>query len=174
MEQLQETALTGDNTYDVIAGEQDEVLSLEEEVAAERELRLRLLAEFDNYRRRTRQEHAAAEQKGKREILLAVLDVMDDFDRAMLRVDSASDSVGEGLRLIRDRFNEVLRSNGVEAFQSKGQPFDPMLHEAVSVIETDDVHASDRVHSEEQRGYLMKGQLLRPARVSVFKFRELQ
>ena len=113
-----------------------------------------------------------AEQKGKREILLALLDVMDDFDRALLQIESTSDSVSEGLRLIRERFNEVLRSNGVTAFESEGQPFDPMLHEAVSVIDTDDEQASDVVYAEEQRGYFMNAQLLRPARVSVLKFRE--
>ena len=99
---------------------------------------------------------------------------MDDFDRALLQIDSQSDSVGKGLRLIRDRFNEVLRSNGVTAFESRGQPFDPMVHEAMSVIETDDEQASDVVYAEEQRGYLMNGELLRPARVSVLKFSGFQ
>ena len=172
MEHVQDTMLPNDNIYDVIETERPEVGSLEEELASEREQRLQLLAEFDNYRRRTRQEHAVAEQKGKREILLALLDVMDDFDRALLQIESTSDSVSEGLRLIRERFNEVLRSNGVTAFESEGQPFDPMLHEAVSVIDTDDEQASDVVYAEEQRGYFMNGQLLRPARVSVLKFRE--
>ena len=174
LEHVQETALTGDNTYDVIDGERQEVRSMEDKLASERELRLRLLAEFDNYRRRTRQEQTAAEQKGKREILLTLLEVMDDFDRALLQIDSQSDSVGKGLRLIRDRFNEVLRSNGVTAFESQGQPFDPMVHEAMSVIETDDEQASDVVYAEEQRGYLMNGELLRPARVSVLKFSGVQ
>ena len=174
LEHVQDTMLTDDNTYDVIETERPEVRSLAEELASERERRLRLLAEFDNYRRRTRQEHAVAEQKGKREILLALLDVMDDFNRALSQIGSQSDSVGKGLRLIRDRFNEVLRSNGVTAFESQGHPFDPMVHEAMSVIETDDEQASDVVYAEEQRGYLMNGELLRPARVSVLKFSGVQ
>lgn len=162
--------MTDDNTYDVIETERPEEDSLEEELASERERRLQLLAEFDNYRR-TRQEHAVAEQTGKREILLALLDVMDDFDRALLQVESTSDSVSDGLRLIRERFNGVLRSNGVTPFESQGQPFDPMVHEAISVIDTDDKSESDIVYAEEQPGYLMNGELLRPARVSVLKFR---
>ena len=172
MEHVQDTMLTDDNIYDVIETERPEVGSLEEELASEREQRLQLLAEFDNYRRRTRQEHAVAEQKGKREILLALLDVMDDFDRALLQIESTSDSVSEGLRLMRERFNEVLSSNGVIAFESQGHPFDPMVHEAMSVIDTNDESESDIVYAEEQRGYLMNGNLLRPARVSVLKFRE--
>ncbi len=166
--------LTGDNTYDVIETGRAEVRSLEEELASEREQRLRLLAEFDNYRRRTRQEHALAEQKGKREILLALLDVMDDFDRALLKIDSTSDSVSEGVRLIRDRLSKVLRSNGVTAFESQGQPFDPMVHEAMCVIPTDDERESDIVSAVEQPGYLLNGELLRPARVSVLTFRGVQ
>jgi molecular chaperone GrpE len=174
LEHVKETALTDDNTYDVIDGGQQAVSSLEEELASERDLRLRLLAEFDNYRRRTRQEHAVAEEKGKREILLALLDVMDDFDRALVQIDSTSDSVSEGVRIIRDRLNKVLRSNDVSAFESEGQPFDPEVHEAMTVIPTDDERESDIVYAEEQRGYFMNGKLLRPARVSVFKFRGVQ
>jgi molecular chaperone GrpE len=163
--------LTDDNTYDVIETNRGEVGSLEEELASEREQRLRLLAEFDNYRRRARREHAVAEEKGKREILLALLDIMDDFDRAVVQIDSTSDSVSEGVRLIRDRLSKVLRSNGVTAFESQGQPFDPMVHEAMRVIDTNDESESDIVSAEEQRGYLVNGELLRPARVSVLKFR---
>jgi molecular chaperone GrpE len=166
--------LTGDNTYDVIETGRAEVRSLEEELASEREQRLRLLAEFDNYRRRARQEHAVAEEKGKREILLALLDIMDDFDRALVQIDSTSDSVSEGVRLIRDRLSKVLRSNGVTAFESQGQPFDPMVHEAMRVIPTDDERESDIVSAEEQPGYLLNGELLRPARVSVLTFRGVQ
>lgn len=174
MEQVQETMLTDDNTCDVIEPNREQVGSQEEDLASEREQRLRLLAEFDNYRRRARQEHAVAEEKGKREILLALLDIMDDFDRALVQIDSTSDSVSEGVRLIRDRLSKVLRSNGVTAFESQGQPFDPMLHEALRVIDTNDESESDIVSAEEQRGYLVNGELLRPARVSVLKFRGVQ
>lgn len=170
LDHVQDTMLTDDNTYDVIETERTEVRSPEDELASERERRLQLLAEFDNYRRRTRQENAVAEQKGKREILLALLDIMDDFDRALSEIGATPDSVVEGLRLIRGRFNEVLRSNGVTPFESVGQPFDPMVHEAMSVIDTDDERQSDIVYAAEQRGYLMNGELLRPARVSVLKF----
>ena len=106
----------------------DEIARLEKQLAEEREQNLRTLAEFDNYRRRTRQELAVAQQAGKREVVLAFLDVMDDFDRALLHVGEVSDAVVEGLRLIRQRFNDVLISNGVTAFDSEGQSFDPMIH----------------------------------------------
>lgn len=173
VEQVQETILSDDNSYQVIdkdrPGVLDEIARLEKQLAEEREQNLRTLAEFDNYRRRTRQELAGAQQAGKREVLLAFLDVMDDFDRALLHVGEASDAVVEGLRLIRQRFNDVLISNGVTAFDSEGQSFDPMIHEAMSVIEADEGRESGTVYAEERRGYLMNGELLRPARVVVLR-----
>jgi molecular chaperone GrpE len=172
--QVRETILTDDDTYHVVESRGSELLDqeitrLEEQLAEERERSLRTVAEFDNYRRRTRRELAAAQNHGKREVLLALLDVMDDFDRALVHIDGASDSIVEGLHLIRHRFNELLHSNGVTAFDSEGQPFDPMVHEAISVIDTDDERESGNVFAEERRGYLMNEQLLRPARVAVLK-----
>ena len=173
LEQVQETILTDDNSYQVIDKESpgvlDEIARLEKQLAEEREQNLRTLAEFDNYRRRTRQELAVAQQAGKREVLLAFLDVMDDFDRALLHLGEASDAVVAGLRLIRQRFNDVLISNGVTAFDSEGQSFDPMIHEAMSVIDADEGRESGTVYAEERRGYLMNGELLRPARVVVLR-----
>ena len=165
--------MADDDTYHVIEKESSEVLDeiarLEEQLAEERERSLRTLAEFDNYRRRTRQELTVAQQSGKREVLLAFLDVMDDFDRALLHLGDASDAIVEGLRLIHQRFNDVLISNGVTVFDSEGQPFDPMVHEAISVIDADDGRESGTVYAEERRGYLMNGELLRPARVVVLR-----
>ena len=173
VEPVQETILSDDNSYQVIdkdsPGVLDEIARLEKQLAEEREQNLRTLAEFDNYRRRTRQEIAVAQQAGKREVVLAFLDVMDDFDRALLHVGEVSDAVVEGLRLIRQRFNDVLISNGVTAFDSEGQSFDPMIHEAMSVIDADEGRESGTVYAEERRGYLMNGELLRPARVVVLR-----
>ena len=170
---IQKTELADSGLYEVIererTGELDaELLRLKEELDTERGRGLRMLAEFDNYRRRTRQEQALAGQNGKREVLLALLDVMDDFDRAMLHVGEAPDAVAEGLRLIRQRFSEVLESNGVTPFDCEGQPFDPTIHEAMTVIDSDG-EESGTVYIEHRRGYLLNGQLLRPARVAVLK-----
>jgi molecular chaperone GrpE len=93
---------------------------------------------------------------------------MDDFDRAMLHVGEAPDAVADGLRLIRLRFSEVLQSNGVTPFDSEGKPFDPTLHEAITVIDGDG-DESGTVYAEHRRGYFMNGELLRPARVAVLR-----
>ena len=170
---IQETKLSDNGLYEVAEVERQgslepEAVRLKEELANERERGLRLLAEFENYRRRTRQEQALAEQNGKREVLLALLDVMDDFDRALLHVGEAPDAVADGLRLIRQRFSDVLQSNGVRPFDSEGEPFDPTVHEAMTVIDSDG-EESGTVYSEHRRGYFIKGELLRPARVAVLK-----
>jgi molecular chaperone GrpE len=172
-QQIQETTLSDNGLYEVIEVERQQALEpetgrLKEELDTERERGLRMLAEFDNYRRRTRQEHALAEQDGKREVLLALLDVMDDFDRALLHLGEAPDAVADGLRLIRQRFSDVLHSNGVTPFDSEGKPFDPTVHEAMTVIDSDG-EESGTVYTEHRRGYFINGELLRPARVAVLK-----
>lgn len=147
---------------------EDEVERLREELEVEREMGLRTLAEFDNYRRRVRRERARAEHEGKREVLLALLELMDDFDRALTHAEEAPDAFADGMRLVRRRLIDVLRSHGVTPLESVGRPFDPNLHEAVSVVEGDG-QESGVVHSEERRGYLWGGELLRPSRVTVVK-----
>jgi molecular chaperone GrpE len=144
------------------------VARLQEDLTTERERHLRLLAEFDNYRRRTKQERALAEDTGKREVLLALLDVKDDVDRALLHIRETSDAVADGLRLIQQRFNNLLEAQGVTAFESEGEVFDPEIHEAMTMIDGDG-EQSGTVYSEHRRGYLMNGKLLRPARVAVLK-----
>ena len=173
LKDIQETRLSDDGLYEVSEEKRQdslepEAVRLKEELAGERERGLRLLAEFENYRRRTRQEQGRAEQNGKREVLLAFLEVMNDFDRALLHVGEAPDAVADGLRLIRQRFSDLLHSNGVTPFDSEGKPFDPTVHEALSVIDSDG-EQSGTVYTEHRRGYMMNGELLRPARVAVLK-----
>jgi molecular chaperone GrpE len=145
-----------------------EVERLQEELEAERERSLRILAEFDNYRRRVRREQAEAERAGKHEVILEILNVMDDFDRALAHADGTSDAVADGVRLIHQRLVWLLESNGVEPFVSKGRQFDPAVHEALAVAVSDE-YESGTVLEEECRGYLWDGELLRPARVLVVR-----
>ena len=172
MEFVQDTTLSNNDTYEVIEPEKhtsvDRIVRLEEDLTDERERHLRLLAEFNNYRRRTKEERALAEETGKREVLLALLDVMDDFDRALLHIGERSDAVTDGLRLIHQRLNDVLVTHGVTAFESEGEVFDPAIHEAMTVIDGSG-EQSGTVYSEDRRGYWMNGKLLRPARVAVLK-----
>ena len=173
LEFVQDTTVSDNGIYEVGGAEEPTsgdsgIARLQEDLTTERERHLRLLAEFDNYRRRTKQERALAEETGKREVLLALLDVKDDFDRALLHIRETSDAVAGGLRLIQQRFNTLLEAHGVTAFESEGEVFDPAIHEAMTVIDGDG-EQSGRVYSEHRRGYLINGKLLRPARVAVLK-----
>jgi molecular chaperone GrpE len=168
----QETTLSDNGIYEVNEAEgrsaDPDIARLQEDLTTERERHLRLLAEFDNYRRRTKEECALAEETGKREVLLALLDVKDDFDRALLHIGETSDAVADGLRLIHQRLNNVLEAHAVTAFESEGELFDPEIHEAMTMIDGDG-EQSGTVYSEHRRGYLLNGKLLRPARVAVLK-----
>jgi len=170
--EIRATTLSDNGIPEVIEPEPptplDRIEQLEEDLTDERERSLRLLAEFDNYRRRTKEERALAEGFGKREVMLALLEVMDDFDRALLHIGERSDAVVDGVRLIHQRFNNVLEEHGVSAFESEGQMFDPAIHEAMTMIDGNG-EQSGTVYSEYRRGYLMNGKLLRPARVAVMK-----
>ena len=173
LEFAQDTTLSDNGIYEVSEAEGPtsggpNIARLQEDLATEREQHLRLLAEFDNYRRRTKQERALAEETGKREVLLALLDVKDDVDRALLHIRETSDAVADGLRLIQQRFNNLLEAHGVTSFESEGEVFDPEIHEAMTMIDGDG-ELSGTVYSEHRRSYFMNGKLLRPARVAVLK-----
>src|ERR1043165_4010882 len=92
----QDTTLSNHDVYEVMEPERsksvDRIARLEADLTDERERHLRLLAEFDNYRRRTKEERALREETGKHEVLLALLDVMDDFDRALLHIGERTDA----------------------------------------------------------------------------------
>lgn len=151
-----------------------EIKSIRDEIERERELRMRALADFDNYRKRVERERGAAERAGKRAVILSLLEVMDDFDRALEHVDQSPDAVVEGLRAIHKRLTEALKAQGVTPIESVGQQFDPMLHEAVGAIEAGAsksgiVLESGAVLDESRRGYRWDGEVLRPASVHVAK-----
>jgi molecular chaperone GrpE len=145
---------------------QSEIERLKLELSRERDLRLRALADFDNYRKRVQRERDSAAQAGKRQLVLALLDVMDDFERALAYADTAPESLLTGARLIHQRLMDLLQVQGVVPYTSAGQPFDPALHEAVDVRNTDQA-TSGVVLDELSRGYRWGDEVLRPARVRV-------
>jgi len=144
----------------------DERARQQEEVRREHEARLRALADFENFRKRVERERAGAARAGKRELALALLGVMDDFERALGHIDESPESVAAGLRAIHRRLAGLLEAQGVTPFESVGHPFDPTLHEAVGAVESDEVEPGT-VLDELSRGYRWGDELFRPARVRV-------
>jgi molecular chaperone GrpE len=169
----QETAPTDDSQGEAEEMEsillpETEIERLREELASERERGLRTMADFSNYRRQVRRERAKLEHSGKKDLLLALLEVMDDFDRALEHADETTDAVADGMRLIHQRLSGVLQSHRVTPFESVGLPFDPTVHEAMSMVQSSE-HQPGTVYSEDRCGYLWEDELLRPARVVVVR-----
>ena len=129
-------------------------------------MRLRALADFDNYRTRVQREQDSAAQAGKRQLVLALLDVMDDFERALAYATTAPESILTGARAIHQRLTDLLQAQGVVPYTSAGQPFDVTLHDAVDAIKTDRA-PSGVVLDELRHGYRWGDEVLRPARVRV-------
>ena len=143
-----------------------EVAALWAELKQERDRHLRTRADFENYRRRVERDRDVAARQAKRELLKALVDLADGFDRALVHIDDSPDSVAAGLVGMQRALNSLLEAEGVKAFESVGQRFDPTRHEAVATTRAPDC-APDTVVDEAGRGYLWNDELLRPARVRV-------
>jgi molecular chaperone GrpE len=126
---------------------------------------LRRQAEFDNFRRRAEREKTEVLEFGNADTVRAIIPILDDFERA-LRVECTGKEYARGMELIYQRFLDALKKFGLEPISAKGLKFDPNLHHAVDMVETDDVD-DHTVLEEYQPGYNFRGRLLRPAMVKV-------
>src|SRR5690348_6889929 len=131
-------AATTENDSTPAAGELPETNKLQDELKREREMRLRALADFDNYRKRIERERADAAQSGRRDIVLQLLDLADSFDRAFAHAGEAPTSWVEGMQSIRRKLLALLESQGVTPFESLGEPFNPERHEAIGTVDSND------------------------------------
>jgi molecular chaperone GrpE len=147
---------------EAVAGERDQ---LAQQVAELRDRLLRRQADFENFRRRVERERAELAEFAGMETLRALLPVVDDFERA-LKVECADKEYARGMDLIYQRLLETLGKLGLEPLASLGRPFDPNLHHAVEMAQTEEVE-DHTVLEEYQRGYTFRGRLLRPAMVKV-------
>jgi molecular chaperone GrpE len=147
-------------------GDAGELERLRAEVQREHEMYLRALADYDNYRRRVERERSSAAREGKREIILPLLDVLDDFDRALEHMTGAPSSLVEGFQAVRRKVLGLLASHGVTPLSSVGETFNPELHDAVGTVDNDEIEPNTVVE-ELQRGYRWGDDVLRPARVRV-------
>lgn len=125
----------------------------------------RLQAEFDNARRRGAREQQEFKEYALADALKSLLPILDSLDRA-LRSAPPGDEFVAGIQLIDKQFHDALAKLGVEPVQAQGEPFDPNLHQAVQMVETEDAE-DNHVIDELQRGYRLKDRLLRPAMVRV-------
>ena len=131
---------------------------------------LRLMAEFDNYRKRTEKEKASQFQSGEAKVLENILNVVDSFERGMHSVpeENRDDPVFMGMDKIYKQLMKTLTDLGVEPINAEGKPFDHTLMNAVMQVENDELE-ENTVAAELQKGYTFKGTVLRHSMVSVVK-----
>jgi molecular chaperone GrpE len=131
---------------------------------------LRTAADFENYKKRAAREKEDWTKFANEDLLKAILPFVDNLERAVDHAEKVVDTgvLIEGVRLTLQQILQALNKFGVSPFESVGKPFDPAMHEAMVVVETDK-HEPNQVVEEFQKGYLLNDRLLRPATVSVSK-----
>jgi len=142
---------------------------LKEEISLANDKYLRLYAEFDNFRRRTIKEREEARKMEGKDVIVALLPVLDDFERALRSMDNATEvgPVKEGVQLIQNKLKNVLSQKGLKEMESVGAPFDPELHEAITNIPAPDEASKGKVVDEMEKGYFLNDKVARFAKVIV-------
>jgi molecular chaperone GrpE len=129
---------------------------------------LRVLAELDNYKKRAAKEKADAIAYGNENLIRDILPILDSLDRAAEHACNAGDMVAfkEGFSLVKEQLICCLGKHGVEKIEAVGADFNPNLHDALLQVESEE-HGNNKVIEEFEKGYLLKGRLLKPTKVSV-------
>lgn len=147
------------------AGGDAAALAAQLEEANERHLRL--AADFENFKKRARQERIELLQYASATLAERILPVLDDFERVLAHApEDVDENWLKGIEMTVAKLSETLSSVGVETIEAQGVPFDPKLHEAIGTDESDE-HPEDTVLDEVRRGYRMHDRVLRPALVRV-------
>ncbi len=134
---------------------------------------LRACAELENTKKRLEKEKNEFLRFANEELILRLLPIVDNFDRALASVKHTreTDAVLSGIRMVQKELHGLFKDHGVEEVAAVGKKFDPHLHEAIAVVETEE-HPEETVVEEIQRGYTLNGRLIRPSIVKVSKKRE--
>ncbi len=142
---------------------------LKEELALANDKYLRLYAEFDNFRRRTIKEREEARKMEGKDVIVSLLPVLDDFDRALKAMETATDitPVKEGVTLVQHKLKNILSQKGLKGMDSIGTPFDPELHEAITNIPAPNDELKGKVIDEMEKGYSLNDKVVRFAKVIV-------
>ena len=146
-----------------------ELETAQETIEEQKDKYLRLSAEFDNYRKRTMKEKAELILNGGEKSLSSILPVVDDFERAIKTMETATDvqAVKEGVELIYNKFMPTLAQNGVKVIETKDQPLNTDYHEAIAVIPAPSEAQKGKILDCVQTGYTLNDKVLRHAKVVV-------
>ncbi len=141
----------------------DKLAKLEEELSIEKDKHLRLIAEFENFKKRNARDRIELLKYASEEIILALLPVIDDFERAL-----KAEPDNEGMKLIHQKFLAILQQRGLKAMESVNTDFNPDLHDALSQVENGSGN-SGKVVEEVEKGYYLNDKVIRHAKVIVAK-----
>ncbi|MAU16667.1 MAG: nucleotide exchange factor GrpE [Muricauda sp.] len=172
------TELNDENIEANAAEENDEEISeeeiseedkLREDLANEKEKFLRLFAEFENYKRRTSKERMDLFKTAGQEIMLALLPIMDDFDRALKELSKSEDKeMFKGVELINNKFRETLKNKGLEEVEVKaGDVFDAEVHDAITQIPAPDKKMKGKIIDVVEKGFKLGDRIIRHPKVVV-------
>lgn len=131
---------------------------------------LRLAAEYDNYRKRTVREFGELVKSANEDLISQLIPVVDNFERALTAAKTSGDfdSFHKGVEMIYQQLKDLLEKQGVSVIEAINEPFDPNRHEAVMVVEKEEV-PPETVVEEVERGYMLNDRVLRPSKVAVSK-----
>jgi len=141
----------------------------EDELSQAKNQLVQLTADFENYKRQAQRREQETRERAVRSVVEDLLPVLDNFERAVQAAQSTSDvqSLKVGVEFILQQFQESLKSHGVEPMEVKGQTFDPKKHDAIEEVESSEKPGT--IVEDVQRGYVYKGNIIRPSRVRVAK-----
>jgi molecular chaperone GrpE len=163
--------VAGSNHLSNPAEEVSEVEKLQEEAAEWKDKYLRLVAEFDNFRKRNAKERLELMQTAGKDVIVSMLDVLDDCDRAQKQVETSHDAnaIKEGVLLVFNKLRNTLQARGLKQMNSVGQDFNADLHEAITEIPAPSKDAAGKVIDQVQPGYYLNDKIIRFAKVVVGK-----
>ena len=143
--------------------------NVSEELTKLKDSYVRLTAEYDNYRKRTIKEKAELIKNGGEKTLIALLPVIDDFERARQTLQTATDieAMREGIELIFNKFQAYLQQNGVKTIETREQTFDADLHEAIAMAPAAEESQKGAIIDSVQTGYTLNDKVIRYAKVVV-------
>lgn len=165
----EQTSETSNLNADV--NESGELDKKQQELGEMRDKYLRLVAEFDNYKKRTAKERIDLMQTANREVIAALLDVLDDSERASKQLESSTDisAIKDGVMLVFNKLKSTLLSKGLKAMESVHKEFDVDLHDAITEIPAPTDDLKGKVLDEVQKGYYLNDKIIRHAKVVVGK-----
>ena len=143
-----------------------QVDGLNKDLQEKKDRLLRLQADFDNFRRRSAKEREEISAVVTQNFCKDMLPLLDNFERAMAAETKDVEAFQKGVEMIFSQFQEILKKNGLEHIEAVGQKFDPNFHQAVMRVE-DPEKEDDTVAQELQKGYMVKGRVIRPSMVQV-------